>query len=76
MPDVHIGKNCVIAAGSVVTHDIPDEMVWGGVPARPMCSIQEYAEKSLIKMEEQFSDFDKVAYDRDKKMYLLDHLKE
>lgn len=41
-----------------------------------MCSIQEYAEKSLIKMEEQFSDFDKVAYDRDKKMYLLDHLKE
>lgn len=30
MPDVHIGKNCVIAAGSVVTHDIPDEMVWGG----------------------------------------------
>jgi hypothetical protein len=50
--------------------------VGGGVPARPMCSIQEYAEKSLIKMEEQFSDFDKVAYDRDKKMYLLDHLKE
>ena len=76
MPDVHIGKNCVIAAGSVVTHDIPDEMVCGGVTARPMFSIEEYEEKSLIKMEEQFSDFDKVAYDRDKKMYLLDHLKE
>ena len=30
MPCVHIGKNCVIAAGSVVTHDVPDEMVWGG----------------------------------------------
>lgn len=29
MPGVHIGKNCVIAAGSVVTHDVPDEMVWG-----------------------------------------------
>lgn len=29
MPGVHIGKNCVVAAGSVVTHDIPDEMVWG-----------------------------------------------
>lgn len=46
MPGVHIGKNCVIAAGSVVTHDVPDEMVWGG-PARPMCSTLEYAEKSL-----------------------------
>ena len=30
MPGVRIGKNCVIAAGSVVTHDVPDEMVWGG----------------------------------------------
>ena len=76
MPGVHIGKNCVVAAGSVVTHDIPDEMVWGGVPARPMCSTLEYAEKSLKKMEEQFSDFDKEAYDRDKKTYLLGHLKE
>lgn len=75
MPGVHIGKNCVIAAGSVVTHDVPDEMVWG-VPARPMCSTLEYAEKSLKKMEEQFSDFDKEAYDRDKKIYLLGHLKE
>jgi len=36
----------------------------------------EYAEKSLKKMEEQFSDFDKEAYDRDKKTYLLGHLKE
>lgn len=34
MPGVHIGKNCVVAAGSVVTHDIPDEMVWGGRLAR------------------------------------------
>ena len=49
--------------------------VWGG-PARPMCSTLEYAEKSLKKMEEQFSDFDKEAYDRDKKTYLLGHLKE
>lgn len=76
MPGVHIGKNCVIAAGSVVTHDVPDEMVCGGIPARPMCSTLEYAEKSLKKMEEQFSDFDKEAYDRDKKTYLLGHLKE
>ena len=73
MPGVHIGKNCVIAAGSVVTHDIPDEMVWGGVPARPMCATKEYAEKCLKKMPE---DFDKTAYERNKKMYLIEHVKE
>lgn len=30
MPGVHIGDNCVIAAGSVVTHDVPDGMIFGG----------------------------------------------
>lgn len=30
MPNTHIGKNCIIAAGSVVTKDIPDGEVWGG----------------------------------------------
>lgn len=73
MPGVHIGKNCVIAAGSVVTHDVPDEMVWGGIPARPMCSIKEYAEKCLQKMP---NDFDKQAYEKDKKAYLKEHVKE
>lgn len=31
---VRIGKNAVIAAGSVVTKDVPDNEVWGGNPAR------------------------------------------
>ena len=34
MPGVHIGKGCVIAAGAVVTKDIPDYAIAGGVPAR------------------------------------------
>ncbi len=72
IPGVHIGKNCVIAAGSVVTHNVPDEMVWG-VPARPMCSIKEYAEKCLQKMPD---DFDKQTYEKDKKAYLMEHVKE
>lgn len=76
MPGVRIGNNCVIAAGSVVTHNVPDGMVWGGVPARPMCTTLEYAEKCLAKMNEQFSEFDMKAYDQDKKTYLLDYLKE
>ena len=31
---VEIGKGCLIAAGSVVTEDIPDGVVAGGVPAK------------------------------------------
>lgn len=31
---VHIGNNVVIAAGAVVTRDIPDNCVAGGVPAK------------------------------------------
>lgn len=33
MPGIQIGNNCVIAAGSVVTKDIPSNSVVGGVPA-------------------------------------------
>jgi maltose O-acetyltransferase len=32
-PGVTIGKRCIIAAGSVVTHDIPDDSLAAGVPA-------------------------------------------
>lgn len=34
MPGVNIGDGCVIAAGAVVTKDIPDYCIAGGVPAR------------------------------------------
>ena len=34
LPDVRIGKNCIISTGSVVTQDIPENSVVGGHPAR------------------------------------------
>lgn len=34
MPGVTIGRHCVIAAGSVVTKDIPDYSVAAGIPAK------------------------------------------
>jgi len=34
LPNVTIGKGSVVAAGAVVTKDIPDYEIWGGVPAK------------------------------------------
>ncbi len=45
MPGVTIGNNVVVAAGSVVTKDIPDNSVVGGVPARIIKTVDEYFEK-------------------------------
>jgi maltose O-acetyltransferase len=34
LPGVTIGNNVIIAAGAVVTKDVPDNVIAGGVPAR------------------------------------------
>ncbi len=38
---VHIGKNSIVAAGSVVTKDVPDNVIVAGVPARVVRPIDE-----------------------------------
>lgn len=40
-PGVTIGNNCVIGAGSVVTHDIPENSLAVGVPAKVLRKITE-----------------------------------
>lgn len=39
---VRIGPNAIVAAGAVVTKDVPENSVVGGVPARVLCSLDEY----------------------------------
>lgn len=36
MPNVRIGRNCIISAGSVVTSDIPENSIAAGIPAKPV----------------------------------------
>lgn len=45
MPNVRIGNCVVIAAGSIVTKDIPDNTVVGGVPAKGIGSFEDLVEK-------------------------------
>lgn len=46
MGGVKIGNNVIIGAGSIVTHDIPDNSVAVGVPARVIKSADDYFKKA------------------------------
>lgn len=45
LPGVTIGNNCIVAAGAIVTKDVPDNSVVAGVPARRIKSLDEYYNK-------------------------------
>lgn len=50
MPNVRIGAETIIAAGSVVTKDIPAGVVAAGNPARVIKTISELHEKTKTKL--------------------------
>ena len=45
LPNVKIGPNVIIAAGSVITKDVPENTVVAGIPAKPIGTFEEYKEK-------------------------------
>lgn len=71
MPGVVIGDHCVIGTGSLVTKNIPNGMLYAGVPARFICTTEQYAEKCLRNMPE---DYDEAAFRANKKEYLISHI--
>lgn len=46
MGGVTIGSKVIIGTGAIVTHDIPDNSVAVGVPARVIKTADEYFEKA------------------------------
>lgn len=49
MPGVNIGNKVIIGAGAIITHNIPDNSVAVGIPAKVIKTADEYFEK--IKSE-------------------------
>lgn len=71
LPDVTIGDNTIIGAGSVVNRDIPENSVAAGVPCRVICSLDEYKKKH----EDDFLYVVNLPYE-EKKKYLLNLFKD
>lgn len=69
---VTIGDNCIIGANSVVSKDIPSNSVAAGMPARVICTIEEYYKKNLERG---------VFYEtlnmnkKQKREFLMDHVR-
>lgn len=52
-PNIRIGSNTIVGAGSVVINDVPPNSIVMGVPARPFGSIDKYREKCLQRWQLQ-----------------------
>lgn len=66
MPGVKIGNNCIIGCGAVVTKDVADNSIVGGVPAKYIKSIDEYYNK-----HKEDCDYTKKLTKEEKKEYLM-----
>lgn len=72
--DTKIGNDVIVAAGSVVTKDIPDDSIVAGVPARIIGKTSEYLdrEKSKIKegivFDKSYSYYNNINDERKKQM--------
>ena len=51
LPNVKIGPNVIVAAGSIVTKDIPENSVVAGVPARVIGTFDDFAKKAYKRNE-------------------------
>ena len=49
LPNISVGNNVIIGVGSIVTKDIPDNVVVVGIPARVIRTIEEYKQNALKK---------------------------
>lgn len=69
MPGVTIGNNVVIGAGAIVTKDIPDNMVYAGIPAKKIETIEEYGNKVKNQCIPLFSANRKIKEEKLKQIF-------
>ncbi len=74
---VRIGKNTIIGAGSVVTHDIPSNCVAVGNPCKVIMTLEEYYKKRKAVYVEEAKAYALELYRKTKKIpQIADFLEE
>lgn len=66
MPGVTIGDNAIVGAGSVVTHDVQNNTLVAGNPAKVICSLEDF----IARHEKNLKIYPIVSRD-----YVLDKMK-
>lgn len=70
LPGTKIGSNVIIGAGAVVKGVVESNSVYAGIPAKYICSIEEYIQKN----NERFTNTKHMSAE-EKKHYLVTNLK-
>lgn len=55
MYDIKIGANSIVAAGSIVTKDVPENSIVAGIPAKVIGKLSDY-EESLLNEDQLYSE--------------------
>ena len=61
---VSIGDNCFIGAGSIVTKDIPSDVIAVGSPCKVVMTLEEYYQKRLQKCEAEALEYARSIHER------------
>ena len=51
LPGTEIGDDVIIGAGAVVKGKIPPKTVWGGSPARQLCTLEDYYRRHVNRQD-------------------------
>ena len=62
MPNVKIGPNSIVAAGSIVTKDVPEGTIVGGNPAKVIGSFDDLHKRRIEDFNEIGVKYDDVEY--------------
>lgn len=68
LPNVHIGDNTIVGAGSVVTHDLPANVVAAGNPCKVICTLEQYIDRHKDTLF-----FIQSLSQEEKRKYLMDY---